>query len=117
MWLPRGTRRRPALPRSRKAFWRTSGSPRSGSISRAFTPEETARVKATLSDLVTVANPLDYHTFIWGKQESLESTFTAAMGCGFDLSMLVLDFPRDDRCSDASWEPTLRAVVTAAERT
>jgi acyl-CoA synthetase (NDP forming) len=84
---------------------------------RAFTPEETARVKGTLSNLVTVANPLDYHTFIWGREEALETTFSAAIGCGFDLSMLVLDFPRADRCRDASWEPTMRAVVTAAKRT
>ena len=31
-----------------------------------FAAEHTARVEATLSDLVKVTNPLDYHTFIWG---------------------------------------------------
>jgi hypothetical protein len=32
---------------------------------------------------------------------------------GFDLNMLVLDFPRADRCSDADWWPTVRAFEAA----
>jgi len=32
---------------------------------------------------------------------------------GFDLNMLVLDFPRNDRCSDADWWPTVRAFEAA----
>ena len=34
---------------------------------------------------------------------------------GFDLNMLVLDFPRADRCSDADWWPTLDAFEVGAE--
>ena len=34
---------------------------------RPLDADEKARVKATLSELVTVANPLDYHTFVWGE--------------------------------------------------
>ena len=41
--------------------------------------EERARVKATLGDLVTVANPLDYHTFVWAKEEAMTATFSAMM--------------------------------------
>ena len=32
---------------------------------------------------------------------------------GFDLNMLVLDFPRNDRCSDADWWPTVNAFEAA----
>ena len=32
---------------------------------------------------------------------------------GFDLNMLVLDFPRSDRCSDADWWPTVNAFEAA----
>jgi acyl-CoA synthetase (NDP forming) len=84
---------------------------------RPLDAAEKARVKATLSELVTVANPLDYHTFVWAKEAAMAETFSAAIGCGFDLSMLVLDFPRTDRCSDADWDITVRAVTQAAERT
>jgi acyl-CoA synthetase (NDP forming) len=78
---------------------------------------ERAQVKATLSDLVTVANPLDYHTFVWAKEDGMAATFAAMIGCGFDLTMLVLDFPRSDRCSDADWTIAVRAIAHAAAAT
>ena len=84
---------------------------------RPLDAEERARVKATLNDLVTIANPLDYHTFVWAKEEAMTETFSAMIGCGFDLSMLVLDFPRNDRCSDADWDFCVRAISEAARRT
>jgi acyl-CoA synthetase (NDP forming) len=67
--------------------------------------------------MVTVANPLDYHTFVWAKKEAMTETFSAMIGCGFDLSMLVLDFPRDDCCNDADWDVAVRAISEAARRT
>ncbi len=81
--------------------------------------DETQRktVKETLSDLVTVANPLDYHTFIWGDGKRLTATFSAMMSAGFDLSMLVLDFPRGDRCDDTDWKVTADALVAASRST
>jgi acyl-CoA synthetase (NDP forming) len=74
-----------------------------------------AKVKATLGPLVAVANPLDYHTFIWNNEPAMTATFTAMVSGGFDLNMLVLDFPRDDRCSNADWWPTVRAFEAALE--
>jgi acyl-CoA synthetase (NDP forming) len=39
----------------------------------------------------------------------MTATFGARVSGGFDLNMLVLDFPRRDRCSDVDWWTTLRA--------
>jgi acyl-CoA synthetase (NDP forming) len=72
-----------------------------------------ARVQETLGPLVAVANPLDYNTYIWGKEDQLTATFSAMASGGFDLNMLVLDFPRTDRCSDADWWPTVNAFEAA----
>jgi acyl-CoA synthetase (NDP forming) len=74
-----------------------------------LTDAHRARVKATLGPLVAVANPLDYHTFIWNDEPAMTATFGAMASGDFDLNMLVLDFPRRDRCSDADWWTTLRA--------
>ncbi len=82
---------------------------------RPYEPEEKAAIAATLNPLVTVANPLDYHTFIWNDEKAMTATFAAAMKPGFDLSMLVLDFPRADRCSHGTWEPAVKAIVKAAK--
>jgi len=79
----------------------------------ALTPEHYARIKSTLGAFVAVANPLDYHTFIWNDEPAMTATFTAMASGGFDLNMLVLDFPRNDRCSDADWWPTVRAFEVA----
>jgi acyl-CoA synthetase (NDP forming) len=84
---------------------------------RPLTPEEKARVGATLSELVAIANPLDYHTFVWAKEAEMERTFAAMLGCGFALSLLVLDFPRSDRCGDADWDVAVRAIGRAAAST
>jgi len=75
--------------------------------------EHRLRVKETLGPLVAVANPLDYNTFIWNNEPALMATFSAFVSSGFDLNMLVLDFPRGDRCGDADWWPTVEAFSAA----
>lgn len=85
-----------------------------------FPPMEAAhreRVAATLNELVSVSNPLDYHTFIWGQEDQIADTFTAMMGGGYDLSMVVLDFPRQDRCDISTWWPTVNGIARSAEAT
>jgi acetate---CoA ligase (ADP-forming) len=72
-----------------------------------------ARVKSTLGPLVTIANPLDYHTFIWNDVPAMTKAFSAMASGGFDLNMLVLDFPRSDRCSDADWWNAVTAFEAA----
>jgi acyl-CoA synthetase (NDP forming) len=79
----------------------------------ALAAEHRTLVKETLGPLVAVANPLDYNTFIWNNEPALTETFSAFVSGGFDLNMLVLDFPRSDRCSDADWWPTVRAFEAA----
>ena len=71
----------------------------------------------TLGPLVTLANPLDYHTFIWGDEAKMTDTFAGMMGDWVDLSVLVIDFPRDDRCSDDAWHPAVAAMKAAGART
>ncbi|WP_350334734.1 acetate--CoA ligase family protein [Coralliovum pocilloporae] len=84
---------------------------------RALAEDERGRVKDTLNEIVAVANPLDYHTFIWGDQEKLTATFTAMLSNGFDLSILVLDFPRTDRCGDEAWQAAVNALAEASHVT
>ena len=78
----------------------------------SLAPEDVAAVAATVHPLVAVANPLDYHTFSWGDEEALTRTFTAFARGPFDVTALVLDFPRGDRCRADDW----RVAQTAFER-
>jgi acyl-CoA synthetase (NDP forming) len=80
-----------------------------------LTADHASRVSATLGPLVAIANPLDYHTFIWNDGPAMKATFSAMVSGGFDLNLLVLDFPRTDRCSDSDWWPTVEAFRSALE--
>ncbi len=74
---------------------------------------EATAVGAVLGPLVTVDNPLDYHTYIWGDRPAMTATFAGVLRNGYDLTLLVLDLPRGDRCDDGAWWPTLAAFEDA----
>ena len=84
---------------------------------RSFTPAEHEAVAATVPALVTVSNPFDYHTFHWGNRERLALTFAAVMRADHALTILVLDFPRGDRCVEADWWAAAMALHDAASAT
>ena len=64
-----------------------------------------------------VANPLDYHTYIWHDVQALQDTFSAMTGPNIDLTFILLDFPRADKCDASAWENVLGAVEAAAKIT
>lgn len=70
-----------------------------------------------LGPMVHIANPLDYHTYEWGNREALQRIFTAMLAGSFDLTFLVIDFPRTDRCADLAWEPAVQAIINARKET
>lgn len=76
-------------------------------------PEATrARLAKTLGPIVTIANPLDYNTFIWGDLEKTTEVF-AGMLDAYDAGLYIFDIPRDDRCDPSSYYPALDAIVAA----
>ena len=81
------------------------------------TPDFPAAAQAALEQVlgpqVHVANPLDYHTYIWGDLAAQTACFAGMIGADFEASALVLDFPRADRCSAADWQTTLDAFIAA----
>ncbi len=71
------------------------------------------RLHAVLGDKVSVVNPLDYHTYIWGDAGAQTECFGGMLECKFDMHLLVLDFPRADRCDASTWQTTVDAFVAA----
>ena len=74
------------------------------------------RLGEILGPIVTIANPLDYHTFIWGDGPRTTDVF-ATMLAGYDAGICIIDPPRSDRCDPASFQPALDAIVSAAAST
>lgn len=74
-------------------------------------------LRAALGPRVALANPLDYHTYIWADRAALVSAYIALLQGDLGMGLLVLDFPRDDRCSDADWMIALDAAAQASQVT
>lgn len=74
-------------------------------------------LRATLGPMVALANPLDYHTYIWRDTTAMTDTFAAMIGGPLDLSLVIADFPREDRCDASEWECVVAAVIAAKART
>jgi acetate---CoA ligase (ADP-forming) len=84
---------------------------------RDFTETSRKALKDLLGPIVTIANPLDYHTFIWGDTPRMTDVFSAVMGDRFDLAVFVLDMPRDDRCDPSGYQCAVDAIIVARKKT
>ena len=82
-----------------------------------LTKDAEAKLFEALGPKVPLANPLDYHTYIWGDLEASTATFSAMLGAGYGMNLLILDFPRGDRCDASSWDVTLQAFENAQKAT
>ncbi|WP_194095051.1 acetate--CoA ligase family protein [Marivivens aquimaris] len=73
-------------------------------------------LRAALGPKVALANPLDYHTYIWGDEAALTACFSAGMAGGdLALGCVVLDFPRQDRFDAPDWAKVVEAVIATRE--
>ncbi|MGO7989056.1 acetate--CoA ligase family protein [Rhizobium leguminosarum] len=83
----------------------------------ALQPQQLPRLRRVLGEMVTLSNPLDYHTFVWGDLARQTEAFSAMFEGGYALNLVVLDFPRGDRCDASEWAMTADAVIAAAAAT
>ena len=82
-----------------------------------FPAEQTARIEATLTELVHVANPFDYHTFMWGDKPAMTATFSETMRGKHDATLLLLDAPPREDQDSSSWLVAAEAFAAAAQAT
>jgi acetate---CoA ligase (ADP-forming) len=77
----------------------------------ALTARQHDDLRAALGPKVALANPLDYHTYIWGDEAAITRTFSAMMAPHLAMGVVVLDFPRPDRCDGTAWDLVVNAVA------
>ena len=84
-------------------------------------PPLNARQESDLRDalgpMVALANPLDYHTYIWRNVPALTQTFAAMSDPTLAMTLLILDLPRSDRGDPADWLETAKALIAAKDQT
>jgi len=78
-------------------------------------PQDTAaRLREILTDRVTLANPLDFHTYIWFDRAALRAMFTAVMRSGFDAVGFVLDCPPEGKADVSAFSAVIDEFIGAA---
>jgi acyl-CoA synthetase (NDP forming) len=82
-----------------------------------FGEQHASRIESTLTELVTVSNPFDYHTFMWGDRAAISKCFTAVLDGPQDATMLVLDAPPSPDNDPAAWIVSADALADAVEAT
>ncbi len=73
--------------------------------------ENISELRSVLGEMVALSNPLDYHTYIWGDINAMASTFIAMMRQHNGITIIIVDFPREDNCDPSAWN----CVITAAK--
>ncbi|KHA50395.1 acetate--CoA ligase family protein [Sulfitobacter geojensis] len=74
-------------------------------------------LRAALGPRVALANPLDYHTYIWRDVPAMTRTFAAMADAGVAITLLIVDFPRADLCDPSDWDCVIDATIGAARET
>ena len=89
-------------------------------------------LNAVLGSQLKLSNPLDYHTVIWNDDEAMQAMVRATLQVKVgpvsdtvsandqfesiaDIALLVLDFPRQDRCTTESWQAAVESFIKAIE--
>ncbi len=78
-----------------------------------FSKQSLETLGLVLGPDVSLANPLDYHTYIWGDVPKMTKCFEAVMRSDMGLNIFVLDIPRIDRCDPSIFECAIEAIIAA----
>jgi acetyl-CoA synthetase len=75
----------------------------------------TERLREILSDRVTIANPFDFHTYIWFDRDALHAMFSAVLRCGFDAVGFVLDCPPEGKADTSAFTAAIDEFIAASD--
>jgi acetyl-CoA synthetase len=79
-----------------------------------MTPEATRAVHEAVGPRVTIANPFDFHTYIWFNRPKMRALFEAVLNTEYDAVAFMLDCPPVDRADVAAFDGPIRDFVDVA---
>ena len=79
----------------------------------SFTAEDVERIRPTISDLVTISNPFDIHTFDWANGARLAPTLEATAEAKADVVMLLVTLPKEGVVDHSEWWVIIEAFARA----
>lgn len=82
-----------------------------------LTDTQSKGLSSALGPKVALANPLDYHTYIWRDTEAMTRAFSAIIESHLAITYLIVDFPRADICDPSDWECVIQAALSTRRAT
>ena len=76
-----------------------------------LTARQTSDLSKALGPKVALANPLDYHTYIWRDTDAMTRAFSSMIDPEIAITFLIVDFPRADICDDTDWDCAIQAAI------
>ncbi|MEY8837582.1 acetate--CoA ligase family protein [Cribrihabitans sp. XS_ASV171] len=73
--------------------------------------EQRTQLRAALGRMVALANPLDYHTYIWRDTQAMTRAWAGMTGPDIDLTLSIVDYPHTDA---ADWACATQAALGVA---
>ncbi len=81
----------------------------------AIPPTEARALSHILTDRVTIANPLDIHTYLWFNPPELQKAFAVSLRSGYDAVGFMLDNPPEDKADTEAFAVVIDAFIAAAQ--
>jgi acetyl-CoA synthetase len=83
----------------------------------ALSEKVVQRLRPTVHERVVAANPFDLQMFDWDDEDRLAASFAAFLSEDFDVSLCLLDYPREDICDQSTWGGAERGFIRAVQQT
>jgi acyl-CoA synthetase (NDP forming) len=83
----------------------------------ALSEKVAQRLRPTVHERVVAANPFDFQMFDWDDEDRLAASFAAFLSEDFDVSLCLLDYPREDKCDQSTWGGAERGFIRAVQQT
>ena len=74
------------------------------------------RLREILSERVTIANPFDFHTYIWFDLPKLHALFSEVTRAGFDAVGFMVDCPPPEQTDPKSYYAAITQFINAAQQ-
>ena len=82
-----------------------------------LTKHQKKSLSEALGPMVALANPLDYHTYIWRDEKKMTAAWAAMADPNISLILLISDYPRSDICDPTDWDLVTKAAIAASNQT
>ena len=84
-----------------------------GLVFPPLSDDQTTKLREALGPKVALANPLDYHTYIWRDDTAMIAAWSTMVDPSVALTMTIVDIPDPARADPTDWDCAIAAAIGA----